>query len=225
MVGEREAETASAGCGGAIRLDRESCRAFRVTPEESEALVSYACGVLADVIASEESVTVNGFGSFKVRPYRLARPDREALDSSVEVPYLGPVDFSASALLIRQLRLGALERSVVPRSDALYSAIRKDNRVPRGQIPHLIKAVFRALTVSLIKDNLVSLPGIGCLVVRQRPPTVRYNVETEAIEVFPGDPALFLRSSSPFLMRVMAGHRTDVDRQQTSGQGHGQPDA
>ncbi len=205
METEQVAEIPKSGCGTAPRLDRETCKAFRVTPEESEALVAYVCRILAGVLENQTSVDILGFGSFRVKAYRPIRPGPEARESVVEAPYLGPVEFSPSPLLIRQLRSGALERSLVPRSDLLYSALRKDNQVPRGQIPHLIKAVFRALTAALIQNALVSLPGIGCLVVRRRPPTVRYNVETETVEAVAGPPDLYLRSSIPFLVRVLSG--------------------
>ncbi len=217
MTHELNRDSDQTACANGLRLDRELCRVFHVAPEESDRLVRYVCETLAGVICRHPVVDVLGFGSFKVKLYRPIRPARVGDDSFVEAPYLGPVEFAASALLVRQIRSRALERSVVPRCDLLYSAIRKDNWVQRGQIPVLIKGVFKALTAALITDNLVALPGIGCLVVRRRPPVVRYNAETEKVEVLPGDPTLFLRLASPFLVRIPARVRRDAGEVEARG--------
>ncbi len=192
------------GEGSLVRLDAETSRVLGVPVEESATLIEYVCERLAELIRKDLLVDVLGFGSFRVKLYRPIRPARMGDDSFVEAPYLGPVEFSPGALLLRQLRTQRLEPSVVPRCDALYSMLRKDNRIRRGRIPLLIKGTFKSFTAALIEENLVELPAIGCLVVRNRPPVVRYNLETRAVEVLPGDPALFLRLSSRFLAKIPA---------------------
>lgn len=180
---------------------REFLETFR---KDSGQLTSYVSETLADLLCKSGWVEILGFGTFRVKLYRPFRPARLGDHSFVEAPYVGPVEFSPSALLLRQLHDGEVDASIVARCDELYTRLRDDEQVSRGKIPLVIKSVFHELTASLIERRMAELPSIGCLHVRRRPVSVAYDPASSSVKATNGRPTLILRLSKELIDRIPA---------------------
>jgi len=183
-------------------LDEESLEALGVDAPNGEMLIVAVCRALGDMVATGQMVEILSFGKFVARLFRPATPARLGDNSFVEAPYLGPVEFIASALLQRQVDSGQFDPSLVARCDALFAILREDPRMPRGKIPLLIKGTFRAMTFVLTLHNLVELPGFGFLVVRPRPNRLLIDAAAQQVRTLTGFKSILLRPCPELIARL-----------------------